>query len=169
MPELESLGHSAVAIDLPGAGERLSETATLAAWPGPLRAVIDDGDVLVGHSMGGFAISLVADDVPDKVARLIYLSAAVPVDGQPMGLQSSAADWAATVGMPYEDFVEVVELPNQGPCMRLTEPTAANMLFFHDCTTEDQAWAWVHLTSLPLGPANETFHLPNFATAPIPP
>jgi pimeloyl-ACP methyl ester carboxylesterase len=39
------------------------------AWR--LRDVVEDGDVLVGHSMGGFAISLAADEVPDKIGRLI--------------------------------------------------------------------------------------------------
>src|SRR5215831_2799076 len=85
-PELEQLGHSALAIDLPGCGERLKETASLASWRGALGEVVEDGDVLVGHSMGGFAISLGADEVPDRIGRLIYLSAAVPVEGEAMNV-----------------------------------------------------------------------------------
>jgi pimeloyl-ACP methyl ester carboxylesterase len=65
-PELERLGHTAVAVDLPGCGDRLGEKASLASWRGALRDVIEDGDVLVGHSMGGFVISLAADEVPDR-------------------------------------------------------------------------------------------------------
>ena len=90
-PELEALGHKVVAIDLPGAGERMREKSTLATWRGALRDVIDDGDVLVGHSQGGFAISLAADEVPDKVGRLIYLSAAVPIEGDRWGARRRAA------------------------------------------------------------------------------
>ena len=37
--------------------------------------------VLVGHSYGGMVISGVADRVPDRVKRLVYLDAMVPNDG----------------------------------------------------------------------------------------
>src|SRR5262245_16608712 len=170
-PELERLGHSAVAVDLPGCGERLAEAATHASWRGALREVIDDGDVLVGHSMGGFAISLAADEVPDRVARLVYLSAAVPVEGGTMGEATAdtvAKEWPATVGMPFEEFLEFVDLPNQGRCARLTKQAAANALFYHDCTTTDQDWAWERLGPLPVAPSLEPFRLPRFWETPIP-
>ena len=118
-PELEELGHRTLAIDLPGCNERAEEPASLKSWRGALRDVIEDGDVLVGHSMGGFAISLGADEVPDKVGRLIYLSAAVPIEGEAMNAATSdnvASDWPSVVGMPYDEFIEMVELPHQGPC-----------------------------------------------------
>lgn len=171
VPELEALGHTALAIDLPGSGERMAERSNHASWRGALREVIDDGDVLVGHSMGGFAISLAADEVPDKVARLVYLSAAVPIEGEAMGAatqDTTVRDWPAVVGRPYEEFIRLVELPNQGACVEMTLPEAANALFYHDCTPDDQAWAWEHLTPLPIAPATEIFHLPNFWRAPIP-
>ena len=38
--------------------------------------------VLVGHSYGGMVISGVAEVVPERIARLIYLDAMVPLDGQ---------------------------------------------------------------------------------------
>ena len=170
-PELERLGHSVLAIDLPGCGERLAETATLASWRGALREVIDDGDVLVGHSMGGFAISLAADEVPDKVARLVYLAAAAPTEGGTMGeatAESVVNEWPATAGMPLEEFIEIVEVPNQGPCARLTKQAAANELFYHDCTAADQDWAWERLAPLPVALSLEPFHLPRFWDAPIP-
>jgi pimeloyl-ACP methyl ester carboxylesterase len=171
VPELEALGHGAVAIDLPGSGERMAETSDLASWRAALRDVIEDGAVLVGHSMGGFAISLAADEVPDKVGRLVYLAAAVPVEGEPMGAataENTVRDWPEVVGLPYEEFVRMVELPGQGPCVELTRPEAANALFYHDCTPEDQEWAWSHLTPLPIKPATEVFRLPRFWDAPIP-
>jgi pimeloyl-ACP methyl ester carboxylesterase len=37
--------------------------------------------VLVGHSYGGMVISGVADRVPDRIRRLVYLDAMVPNDG----------------------------------------------------------------------------------------
>ena len=170
-PELEKLGHRTLAIDLPGCNERVEETASLKSWRGALRDVIEDGDVLVGHSMGGFAISLGADEVPDKVGRLIYLSAAVPIEGEAMNAATSdnvASDWPSVVGMPYDEFIEMVELPHQGPCVRITKQDAANKLFYHDCSPEDQDWAWERLTPLPLAPAQERFELPRFWSSAIP-
>jgi pimeloyl-ACP methyl ester carboxylesterase len=170
LPRLERLGHTALAVDLPGAGQRLHETATLDTWRGALHEVIEDGDVLVGHSMGGFAISLAADEVPDKVRRLIYLSAAVPVDGEPMAaaVSDTHADFAASAGMPAEDFVGMVEVTGQGTCIRFTNQLAANRIFYHDCSIEDQDWAWSRLTPLPIALSLEPFHLPRFWGAPIP-
>jgi pimeloyl-ACP methyl ester carboxylesterase len=46
--------------------------------------------VLVGHSFGGMCISGVADRMPDRVRRLVYLDAAVPRDGDSMATQSIA-------------------------------------------------------------------------------
>ena len=66
VPELEAFGHEALAIDLPGSGERLEEKANHASWRAAFRDVVEDGDVLVGHSQGGFAISLAADELPEK-------------------------------------------------------------------------------------------------------
>jgi pimeloyl-ACP methyl ester carboxylesterase len=170
-PELEARGYDVLAIDLPGSGERLREKSTLDTWRGALREVIEDGDVLVGHSMGGFAISLAADEVPEKVGRLVYLSAAVPIEGENMGAathDTTVTDWPTVVGRPFEEFTRFFELPEQGLCTEITSLDAAAKIFYHDCTPEDQAWAFAHLTPLPVTPATEVFHLPRFWNAPIP-
>src|SRR5512136_3051948 len=41
-----------------------------------------DDFVLVGHSYGGMIITGVADRIPEKVRRLVYLDAFVPEDGK---------------------------------------------------------------------------------------
>lgn len=87
VPLLEAHGHRVHAPHLPGHGpdhdtiRRLTlETycdhvaACLEALPQPA--------ILVGHSMAGMVISAVAERVPGKVARLIYLSAYLPCDGE---------------------------------------------------------------------------------------
>jgi pimeloyl-ACP methyl ester carboxylesterase len=168
--ELQKLGHSSLAIDLPGGGERMHERASHASWRGALREVIEDGDILVGHSMGGFAISLGADEVPDKVARLVYLYA-TPIEGQAMAAatdNNTVKDWPNVVGLPYDQFIEMIEHPDQGPCVRFTKQIAANKLFYHDCSKEDQDFAWEKLQPQPIGPALEPFNMPNFWKAPIP-
>ena len=50
VPELERLGHRAIAIDLPGHGARRDERSTLADRRDAILHVLEPGDVLVGHS-----------------------------------------------------------------------------------------------------------------------
>jgi len=50
--------------------------------------------ILVGHSYGGMVITGVADRVPDRIQRLVYLDAFVPNDGESvMSFQGSRGDW----------------------------------------------------------------------------
>lgn len=46
--------------------------------------------ILVGHSFGGMCITGVADRMPDRIRRLVYLDACVPEDGQSLVTQSIA-------------------------------------------------------------------------------
>src|SRR5690349_10518718 len=82
IPELKRLGHDAIAIDLPGHGTRRDERSNLADRGGAIVEIMEPRDVLVGHSGGGFDITLAADAVPDKVGHLIYLAAGVPQEGR---------------------------------------------------------------------------------------
>ncbi len=83
---LRRSGHKVTAIDLPGHGadpsppdqvglqdyaDKIVDTLTRL---GPC--------VLVGHSMGGMAISAAAERRPDLIAKLIYVAAFLPDDGQ---------------------------------------------------------------------------------------
>jgi pimeloyl-ACP methyl ester carboxylesterase len=50
--------------------------------------------ILVGHSYGGMVITGVADRVPDRIRRLIYVDAFVPEDGESVvSLQGPRAAW----------------------------------------------------------------------------
>jgi pimeloyl-ACP methyl ester carboxylesterase len=87
IPELDDLGYQAIATDIPGHGKRVHEEATMA---GRLEAVLDvldvlePGDVLVGHSGGGLEITRAADAAPELVSHMVYLAAALPLEGRLM-------------------------------------------------------------------------------------
>lgn len=50
--------------------------------------------VLVGHSYGGMVITGVADRVPDRIKRLVYLDAFVPEDGESViSFMGKRNDW----------------------------------------------------------------------------
>ncbi|MCH8152732.1 MAG: alpha/beta fold hydrolase, partial [Planctomycetes bacterium] len=86
---LRSRGHSVTTPTQTGVGERshlLSESVTLSVF-------IDDivnhltwenltSVVLVGHSFGGITITGVADAVPERLSKLIYLDAVILENGE---------------------------------------------------------------------------------------
>ena len=72
--ELQRRGHEAVAVDLPGHGTRVDDA--LDAWTIPDRrdAILEalrPGDVLVGHSGGGFDATVAADAATDLIGHIV--------------------------------------------------------------------------------------------------
>ena len=85
--DLRQAGHDVDAIDLPGHGEDTTphEEVTLDLYAQRIaEALDDDGDptILVGHSMGGIAVTQAAELRPEGIAKLVYVTAFLPKDGQ---------------------------------------------------------------------------------------
>ena len=88
---LRAEGHVAFAPTQTGLGERrhlLSPDITLDTFIDDICAVLEAEElhnvVLVGHSFGGISITGVADRMPDRVRRLIYLDSRILEAGQSM-------------------------------------------------------------------------------------
>jgi len=88
-PNLQAGGHTVIAATLTGLGERahlLRPDIGLDTHVADIMGLLhyqDLNDVtLVGHSYGGTVITAVAEQVPDRIRRLVYLDAAVPRDGE---------------------------------------------------------------------------------------
>lgn len=88
-PLLRAAGHGVHAPTLTGLGERahlLDRDIGLGLHVLDVVNVLEYEDLggvtLVGHSYGGMVISGVAGRVPERIARLVYLDAFVPEDGQ---------------------------------------------------------------------------------------
>lgn len=86
---LRALGATVHAPTLTGLGERRHLRAAyqgLQTFITDVTAIIRAEElqdiVLVGHSFGGMVITGVADAMPDRIRRLVYLDAFVPDDGQ---------------------------------------------------------------------------------------
>jgi pimeloyl-ACP methyl ester carboxylesterase len=98
---LESLGHSALTIDLPAHGEDATppENVSLDAYRDAVIAAIGDRTnvILVGHSMAGVVISVVAEAIPDRIKALVYLCAYLPRSGESL-YQLSSEDQESLVG-----------------------------------------------------------------------
>ena len=86
IPELERHGHEATAIDLPGSHGNMQAISrvTMASYVRTVTKLVKGLDhrvILVGHSLAGAVISQVAELMPEKIERLIYVAAFLLKDG----------------------------------------------------------------------------------------
>jgi pimeloyl-ACP methyl ester carboxylesterase len=91
-------GSRVTAIDLPGHGGNRVAIAdvTMDAY---IQKVVNEINgiegkvILIGHSLAGFVISNVAEAIPEKIDRLIYIAAMLPKNGDvPLALMQSDKD-----------------------------------------------------------------------------
>ena len=152
IPQLQTLGHDAIAIDLPGHGARRQERSLLSDRRQAILDVLVDRDVLVGHSGGGFDITLAADAAPDKVGHLIYLAAGIPIEGRPLvdatGGASSDGD-AGRINRLNETISPTVLKPNNQGRLEWIDRLAARNVFYHDCDDALVDWAFSRFSPAP--------------------
>lgn len=124
--ELALLGHRSLAVDLPGHGldvriplsyqapQDLAAFATASSSMAEITVednvahVVDVVErvrrhgpvVLVGHSLGGVTIGLVANAIPDAIHRLVYLSAFCPTTAEAPSAMALASTPEASQGIP---------------------------------------------------------------------
>jgi pimeloyl-ACP methyl ester carboxylesterase len=145
---LRAAGHDVTAIDLPSHGDDPTPAAevTIDSYVeriGTALSAIEGKAVVVGHSMGGVAITAAAEAFPDRIAKLVYLTAFLPKNGESL---------LALEGRNPKPAVPPALVVSE------TEPTATIRedmivpLFFHDCTADDQQMAVGKLTPQSLAP-----------------
>ncbi len=94
--------------------------------------------ILVGHSYGGMVITGVADRAADRIAKLVYLDAANPTDGQSLvDVAGPIIEMTRPAGQVI-DGVELVLLPGSGAAA-----------FYGVTDPDDQVWADDRLTGHP--------------------
>jgi pimeloyl-ACP methyl ester carboxylesterase len=87
-PLVPFLEAPALAVDLPGRGTRPGDLEKLTAADFAASVVADiernglTDVILVGHSMAGVTLPRVADRIPDRLERLVFVSCSVPRDGE---------------------------------------------------------------------------------------
>ena len=141
--ELTARGHHVIAMDLPCDDPKAGCTQ----YAEVVQEHLGDADdlVLVGHSLGGLTIPIVAASRPIK--RLVYLCSLIPIPGK-----AQAEQFATEPDILVERFAS--NLPsNEQDCSYWPKDRAAEM--YPDCTAEDAAWAWPHLRPQSGGPISE--------------
>ena len=78
--------------------------------------------ILMGHSYGGMVITGVADRVPDRIRRLVYVDAFVPNDGESaMTLVGARGDWLKPM-IKGDYIVPAWVKPDQSPPHDVPQP-----------------------------------------------
>jgi len=85
--DLVNKGNKVIVVELPGHGadQALPHTLTLDVYRDKVIDALNKVDgkvILVGHSMAGMVITHVAEKVPSRIDKLVYIGAFLPASGQ---------------------------------------------------------------------------------------
>jgi pimeloyl-ACP methyl ester carboxylesterase len=135
---LEARGHYVAAPDMPGHGiDRAPiEAVTMDTIVAKIGAAIDAAPgpvVLVGHSYGGAVISQTAEQYADRIARLVFVAAYSPRDGQ-------STSEAAAEGTTDSVLNGNIVFSDDGKTATVA-PAALVAGFYAQCAPEDAALA----------------------------
>ena len=155
---LERDGHEAIAIDLPGSGEDRTplEEVSLDAYGERIRAVLEAQDgpsILVGHSMGGVAITHGAARCPQAVSLLVYVAAFMPGDGQSLIDMTKLPEAAG-------DVVQANLTVSGDPPVGIISDGAYADGLMCCCTPEQIAWSSARRTAQSLAPMTQPVSVP---------
>jgi pimeloyl-ACP methyl ester carboxylesterase len=154
-PLLRARGHDVLAPDLPGHGHDPADPAgqTLDGYAQRIEAAIRGGGgnvVLVGHSLGGLVISAVAEALPERIRRLVYVTAFLPRDGDSL-VRICSVD-------PDNPLNAASLRTPDGKCVTV-DPARLRELFFADCPDGDFAVARARLGPEPIAVMFQTVHV----------
>ena len=148
LPLLAAQGHRVLTPELPGTGADATDPAgiTLESWSrgvADLVAAQPEPCVLLGHSRGGVVISRVAELVPERLSRLVYLAGYL----LPAGGTVAAAARADGGSLIPANMVAAAS----GITCTL-RPEIVREAFYNDCDHDTAAWAAGQLRPEPLKP-----------------
>jgi pimeloyl-ACP methyl ester carboxylesterase len=137
---LRAAGHRTISIDLPRGGEDRTPIAEVSLASVTQRAVVaidaeDEPVVLVAHSAGGLPVSMAVEARPDRVARVVFVTAALLGDGEALLPALGERDPDSFV---HQDGVLLPDM-DTGELRYGREHLAR--VFYSTCTPEQAAWA----------------------------
>lgn len=144
-PLLESAGHRVRAPSLTGYGDKahlLGPEVGLDTHVDDIAGLIRDEDlaevVLVGHSYAGLIVFSAANQLPERVAHLVYLDAMVPEDGETAAEAHPATRQLVDLALRSESGWRVPPPPEQSPPRGLFGVTDPSDVAWLRSTLSDQ-------------------------------
>ena len=152
VPLLEAQGHRVVTPELPGRGADATPHVelTLKRYTDSVAAIIramDEPVILVGHSAGGTVLSELAELVPEKIAKLIYVAAILLPDGASLFSTMVAAG-------PMDPAIAV-----EGDSAFIGDAVLGCKRFYNTSGDDDAAWAFSQLCREPIPPMTQAVHV----------
>jgi pimeloyl-ACP methyl ester carboxylesterase len=158
LPGLRAAGHEPRAIDLPGSGEDRTPVTEVSmdAYADRICEELRAGEpaVLVGHSMGGIAVTQAAARCPEQVTALVYVSAFAPAEGQSL-MDLTAYPEAA------DDQVQANLVVEGDPPVGTLSAEALHQALLTCCTPEQVRWGVERFAPQPVGPFGHKLQIPD--------
>ncbi|XVF03181.1 hypothetical protein REPUB_Repub04eG0239000 [Reevesia pubescens] len=162
MTLLEETGFKVDAIDLTGSGVSSFDTnsiTSLAQYVKPLTDIFDkleDGKkvILVGHDFGGACISFVMELYPSKIAKAVFIAAAMLTSGQST-LDMFSQQMGSNDLMRQAQIFLYANGNNNPPTAVDLDKTLLKDLFFNQSSSKDVALASVSMRPIPFMPVLE--------------
>lgn len=143
--QLSADGNTVISLDLPGHGadQTAPDALTLNTYRDAVIKAIGDRSnvVLVGHSFGGMVVSQVAEAVPGKISKLVYLAALIPQNG----------DTANSLTMMDKASLFGKYITPTGATLTFN-PDGVQPVFCNDCSADDVAMLKAKLRPEPAAP-----------------
>ena len=161
VPLLRSAGHQVTATDLPGHGadRTPADQIRLATYVQHVVGLLDAQGgpvILVGHSSSGLVVSQVAEERPDRIRTLVFLSAFLVADGEAW---RGGQDPGSKVGPLFRmEFRPGTKIPLQSR-IDVSNPDAVKLAFYNDCEENDARAAIARLVPEPAAPMVEKLRL----------
>lgn len=159
---LEQDGHTAYGPTIAGHGEGVDKDVTHADCSGSIADFIVDKDlediVLVGHSFGGSVIPKVAEELPDRIKRLVFQNGFVVEDG------NSTLDECPP---PIQDLFRQLAAEFEGDGFMLPFPLWREG-FINDADIELAQSAYEQLSPTPFQPFVDELDMETFYSLEIP-
>lgn len=110
--ELEKLGSKVYRVNLTGLGERYHLANADINLSTHIKDVVNtilferlDSVILIGHSYGGMVVTGVADSIPERLKKVIYLDAFLPENGESVAAYVEGSPTADIISSPDGEYV----------------------------------------------------------------
>jgi pimeloyl-ACP methyl ester carboxylesterase len=155
---LQNLGHNVIVPDLPGHYHNLRcfKEITLETYVNHIEEIVQSTQrpvVLVGHSMAGIILTQVAENMPDNIDQLIYISAFIPQNGGSLMDEEKQAE-VPTIALE-------VTIDKENASISLNSSKRLRELFYANCCDKDAEYCLAHLQDQPLRPFIDTISISN--------
>ncbi|XVF45200.1 hypothetical protein PTKIN_Ptkin02bG0185800 [Pterospermum kingtungense] len=147
VPLLKSAGHNATAIDLAGSGvdpQQVNALRSVSDYIKPLREFMvslpdHEKIVLVGHSLGGLAISQAMERFPEKISVAVFVTALMP--GPTFNISTLSQRALNVQGSQMDNNFTYDDGPNSPPTTFIFGPLYLSSTVYQLSPPEDAALA----------------------------